>query len=416
MIAGPAHYRNPRDPDGYRGALILLAAALASAAVMLNILPNAPMVDEHFHHGQILLINSDEFQRVPELTTPLGYHHSVAWLARLFNVDSVNGLRAISAFLGLSSVFLAWAYLRQNRSELPVLRSLQILLCPLLWPFYFLLYTDLASLSLVLAALSLFSAGFFWPTALVGIAMLAWRQNNIVWSGLFWLTQFQAAWPARGDAAALRPWITRSCILALPMVAFLGFLIINRGVAMGDHAMHEIGQELHPAQIWFLLLVFWLVLLPLHIGSLGESIQWLRKNPWRVLPVLAVPALVILSFDVTHPYNLALPEFHLRNGLLRLLDTDWRLLLFGSIAMTWSVLTLIVTRVRSPIGLWLYPVTVVALLPVELIEQRYYIVPIVLFLLFRKARDTRVEIALLLWFLILSSGLTAAIASTRYFL
>jgi len=416
MIADPDPHRNPENPAGYRGVLILLAAALASAAAMLSILPDGPMVDEHFHHGQILLINSDESQRVPELTTPLGYHHSVALLARLFNVESVYGLRAISAFLGLISVFLAWAYLRQKRSALPVLRSLQILVCPLLWPFYFLLYTDLASLSLVLAALSLFSAGLFWPSALVGIAMLAWRQNNIVWSGLFWLTHFQTAWPTRGDAAALRPWIIRTCILALPMVAFLGFLIINRGVAMGDHAMHEIGQKLHPTQVWFLLLVFWLILLPLHIASLGESIRWLRKSLWRMLLILALPALVMISFDVTHPYNLALPEFHLRNGVLRLLDTDWRLLLLGSIAMTWSVLTLIVTRVRSPIGAWLYLVTAIALLPIELIEQRYYIVPIVLFLLFRKARATAVEVALLLWFLILSSGLTAAIASTRYFL
>lgn len=415
-MADPDHYRNPEDPGRFRAGLILLAVVLASIAVMLSILPDAPMVDEHFHHGQILLINSDEFRRVPELTTPLGYHHSVAWLARLFSVESVNGLRALSAILGLTSVFLAWVYLQQNRSALPVIRSLQILFCPLLWPFYFLLYTDLASLSLVLGALSLFSAGLFWPTALIGIAMLAWRQNNIIWSGLFWVSHFQAAWPARGDAAALRPWLIRSCILALPMMAFLGFLVVNGGVAMGDHAMHQIGQDLHPAQIWFFLFVFWLVLLPLHVASLAESIRWLRNRPWRLAAILAVPALVMISFEVTHPYNLALPEFHLRNGVLKLLDSDWRLLLLGSLAMTWSVLTLAVTRVKRPIGLWLYPVTALALLPVELIEQRYYIVPIVLFLLFREARDTRAEIALLIWFLILSSGLTAAIASTRYFL
>lgn len=415
MIADPDQHTKPEEASWFREGLVLLTVVLASTALMMSVLPDAPMVDEHFHHGQILLINSDEFQRVPELTTPLGYHHSVALLARLFNVESVNGLRAVSTILAMTSVFFAWIYLRHHRSALPLIRSLQILFCPLLWPFYFLLYTDLASLGLVLAALNLFSAGLFWPAALVGIAMLAWRQNTIVWPGLFWVTHFQAARPASADAAAFRTWIIRSCILALPMLAFLIFLFLNEGVAMGDHAMHEIGNDLHPAQIWFFLLLFWLLLLPLHIASLGEAIQWLRDRPWRVPAILAIPALVMMSFEVTHPYNLALPEFHLRNGLLKLLDSDWRLLLLGSVAMTWSVLTLIVTRVSSPIGLWLYPVTAIALLPVELIEQRYYIVPVVLFLLFRKARDTGVEITLLLWFVLLSSGLSAAIASTHYF-
>ena len=399
-----------------REGLILLVIILIAAGVMLSILPDAPMVDEHFHHGQILLINSSEFRRVPELTTPLGYHHSVALFARASGIDSVTGLRALSAVFGLSSVFLAWVFLRRNHSALPLIRSLQILFCPLLWPFYFLLYTDLASLSLVLLALCLFSAGLFWPTAMVGVAVLAWRQNNIVWFGLFLVTHIQANFPSERNVATLRPWLITACVLALPVLAFLAFLILNGGVAMGDHAMHTIGRALHPGQIWFLLLLFWFILLPLHLACLRESIDWLVERAWRLLIILAIPALVVSTFDVTHPYNLALPEFHLRNWLLRELNDDWRLLLLASIAMTWSILTLIVTHLRHPIGLWLYPVTVLALLPVELIEQRYYIVPVVLFLLVRQARSRSVEIATLLWFLPLSAGLTAAISSTRYFL
>jgi len=398
-----------------REGLLLLVVVSVATAIMLNVWPDSPMVDEHFHHGQILLINSADFQRVPELTTPLGYHRSVALLARSFDVDSVTGLRALSALLGLAAVFLGWILLRQQRADFPLIVSLQILFCPLLWPFYFLLYTDTASLSLVLLALLLFSAGMIWPTALIGVAMLAWRQNNIVWSGLFLITQLHLAFQAQRRLGALGPLILKSLILTLPIFAFLGFLMVNGGVAMGDHAMHQLGTALHPAQVWFFLLLFWLLLLPLHLACLGPSIQWLLAQRWRLLIVLVIPLLVFSSFDVTHPYNLALPEFHLRNGMLQALQNDWRLLLLGSIAMTWSALSLAVTRVKRPIGLWLYPVTIVALLPVELIEQRYYIVPLVLFLLLRQPLSKSVEIALLIWFLLLSVGLTAAIASTRYF-
>jgi alpha-1,2-glucosyltransferase len=415
MTPGAAE-ANERFAGWRRDIAILLLVVAASIGLMLTALPGSPMVDEHFHHGQILDIVDGDFERVPELTTPLGYHRSVAALARLTNAESVTALRALSALLGLSCVFLVWLYLRGQAAPLPLLRSLQVLFCPLLWPFYFLLYTDMSSLGLVLIAVNLFSAGLLWQTALVGLLMLAWRQNNIVWSALFWIAHFQSRWPTGEPLARWRQFFRRSALLATPMLAFVGFVWLNEGIALGDHAMHQIGRALHLSQIWFCLLVFWIVLLPLHLACLGEIVAWLRARWWRLGLMLALPALVMVSFEVTHPYNLALPNFHLRNGLLHWLVQDWRALLIGAAAMAWSVLTLIVTPLKQPLGRWLYPVAALALLPVELIEQRYYIVPIVLFLLLRQPGNPRLEQALLLWFIILSAILSAAIASTRFFL
>jgi len=399
-----------------REICILLLAVAASPALMLAILPDSPMVDEHFHHGQILFLLSGEFQRVPELTTPLGYHRAVAFLARATGVESVTALRAFSALLGLSCVFWVWLFLHRQASRLALIRSLQVLFCPLLWPFYFLIYTDLSSLSLVLIGVNLFAAGLIWQTAAIGILMLAWRQNNIVWSGLLWVAYCQSNWPMGNRLAVWKPFILRLTILALPMLVFAVFLWANQGVALGDHAMHRIGQALYVSQLWFLLLVVWLLLLPLHIACLPKAIDWLRERGWRVVVLALLPPVIFFSFDVTHPYNLALPDFHLRNGLLSWLDQDWFFLVLGALAMTWTVLTLIVSPLNGPLGRWLYPLTALALLPVELIEQRYYIVPVVLFLMLREPLGPRVEMALLLWFVAVSGALTTAIASTRFFL
>jgi len=389
------------------------------------------MVDEHFHLGQIRFINSDEFIRVPELTTPLGYHYSVALPARWLGVDSLSGLRAISASLGLLAVLLAWACIRRSHDDGALMRAFQVLLCPLLWPFYFLLYTDLVSLAVVLCALLFVLSGRYGLAAMVGIAMLGWRQSNVFWAALLWLMALHQAGlgPILGRlfdrnqsvsfatlSEGLRESLKATWPLALPLFAFLAFLVLNQGVAMGDRAAHQFGARLYPSQVFFMLLTVWVVLLPLHLACLPQIVGLIRRRPIIVLGLTGLFILYMLSFSVTHFYNLGLPEFHLRNRALGWLNDDYLWRAFGFVGIAWSVLTLAVTRLKTPAAYWLYPMTLAALLPVELIEQRYYIVPMVFFLLFRDRGRTVTEWSLLAWFGLLSAALTGAFASQRYFL
>jgi alpha-1,2-glucosyltransferase len=417
---------------GRRIELALLLVALAAAMVLMTaILPAEPMVDEHFHLGQIRFINSDEFVRVPELTTPLGYHYSVARPARWLGVDSLTGLRGISAVLGLLAVVLAWACVHRGHGDGALMRAFQVLLCPLLWPFYFLLYTDLVSLSVVLAGLLFVLSGQYLIAGLIGIAMLGWRQSNVFWAALLWLMALHQAGlgpalshllPGKQHGMLQNPGETAlralkaTWPLALPLLAFIVFLVVNQGVAMGDRLAHQFGARIYPAQIFFLLLTAWLVLLPLHLARLADIVGLLRQRPLIIVGLIALFVGYMASFSVTHVYNLGLPEFHLRNRVLAWLDGDWLWRALAFIGMAWTLLTLAVTRLKTSSGYWLYPVTVAALLPVELIEQRYYIVPMVFFLLLRERGRPSVEWSLLIWFALLSAGLTAAIASQRYFL
>lgn len=410
-------------------ALVMVLAA--AVVVMLAVLPAEPMVDEHFHLGQIRLINSDDFVRVPELTTPLGFHYSVALPGRWLGVDSITGLRAISATLALVSILLAWLCVQRSHDDGASMRALQILFCPLLWPFYFLLYTDLVSLAVVLTGLMFVLSGRFALAGLIGVAMLGWRQSNVFWAGLLWLMALHQAglgrvlvlWFRRGDSVAAEPAgrhlieaLKATWPLALPLIAFVGFVIVNQGVALGDRGAHQFGARLYPAQVFFMLLTFWVVLLPLHLASLPAIGRLLRRQPLWPVGLILLFALYMATFAVTHVYNLGLPEFHLRNRVLGWLSDDWLWRALAFIGMAWTLLTLAVTRLETTAGYWLYPVTLAALLPVELIEQRYYIVPMVIFLLLRSRGRPAVEGSLLAWFVVLSAGLTAAFASQRYFL
>jgi len=67
-----------------------------------------------------------------------------------------------------------------------------------------------------------------------------------------------------------------------------------------------------------------------------------------------------------------------------LLREDLSLRVAAFIPMAWALCSLCVTPLQRRSFYYLYPVTVAALLPVSLIEQRYFIVPVVLFMLVKK--------------------------------
>ena len=89
---------------------------------------------------------------------------------------------------------------------------------------------------------------------------------------------------------------------------------------------------------------------------------------------------------------------------------------YAFVGITWALLSLAVTPFRAQAQYWLYPITALALLPVWLIEQRYYIMPFVLFMLFRIPGPRWLEISLLAWSILLSIPLTFGFTSMKIFL
>lgn len=427
MREGPIsdNISTPEAKSSIANFWLFLSFVVLVALIMLWILPAKPIADELIHLPQIQSFMAGSMVLNGIVAMPPGFHLTIASIANLLGLQELRELRVINAAITLICPLLFWMYLASEKSKLPTLRSTQILLSPIIWPFFFLLYTDLSSLLLILAGMVLIERRHFKIAVLVCTFSLAFRQNNIFWTALIWLVTI-------GDSFSISslledrkssfndflkkivPALKKTFLFVTPLIAFAIFVFLNGGVAMGNKDLHQ-ASGLYPTQVFFCLLVFWLALLPMHINNLGSIFALLKARPWLILLLAALGVAYYLSFDVSHPYNFP-SDYFVRNWVLyKLKDHQyWRLIAF--IPMAWTLLSLIVTSLEKRSYYWLYPITLASLLPVHLIEQRYYIIPLVLLMLFRVPMSKKWESILLIWTILLSTLVSYGIISMKIFL
>ncbi len=143
--------------------------------------------------------------------------------------------------------------------------------------------------------------------------------------------------------------------------------------------------------------------LPLWWGYRREIAKRLRSWwPWLSLAVLF--PLFWLGFVNDHPHNTERADFFLRNAILIYFSSTAlrKLLFFLPVALA----CLCVASVPMKRPWWLlFPFTMLFLLPEWLVEQRYYLVPLSLFLLAREQSSPWSERLQTALFFIASVGL-----------
>ncbi|KAL5807126.1 hypothetical protein ACOSQ4_029859 [Xanthoceras sorbifolium] len=169
-------------------------------SILVNLLVPDPYMDEIFHIPQAQQYCKGNFKSWdPMITTPPGlYYLSLAHLASLF--PGMFFLQAVSSYFEVCST----AVLRSTNGVLAVLCSLVIFeiiahlrpalddrkatlhavvlaLYPLHWFFNFLYYTDVASLTAVLAMYLACLKKKYQLSALLGVLAVIIRQTNIIW-------------------------------------------------------------------------------------------------------------------------------------------------------------------------------------------------------------------------------------------
>ena len=409
--------------------LILLAIGIVMIILMSMVLPMEMIADELYHLSQIMLFKSSNYLIIPELTMPPTYHLLIGGLSKVLGVDTFSGIRMVSASISFMAVILAWIYLNIEKSSFPLLRSFQLFFSPLLWPVYWVLYTDIPSLITTILSLILLVSQRYFLSALVCLISLCFRQHNIFWVLLIWLmamiqtgcwTRLLEVFKSSAQSLVKKAMeATRKCLAStgmylIPMISFMVFIYINGGIALGDRQSQTFGG-VYLLQIFSCLFVLGLVLLPLHLSNIFKILVLLKKHYWLLILMGALFYFYMKTFRIVHPHNFP-SDYFLRNWLLYFLDGHFRykVAAFGLIAL--SLLSLIVTSLRGRANYWLYPVTVLALLPVSLIEQRYYIVPFTLLMLFRQPKSLATELTLLVWLVILSAGITYGMATMKFFI
>jgi alpha-1,2-glucosyltransferase len=408
--------------------VLLLLLALFVGLVMSVSLPL--LADEPHHIGQIRLFMLGKWEILPSLTTIPGYHAIIAAVAGALGSDDVISLRIYSFGLSIFALITLFALARNARDGRAIERLLQMAFLPILFPLFFLLYTDVAAILFFSVALLLQDKSRYWLAAAAATASLAVRQNYIVWFAFAALllakdvAGAEVAVGAKGrvqlananvfNRATLGEFVRKEAGYGIGLLVFAAFVIWNGGIAVGDRAMHPF-PSLHLGNLYFALFLTFFLLLPLHVVN-AHRIAALARQPVTMGALAAILLLFLLTFAIDHPYNQPELNWWLHNRLLTVLASSlWtKLAMFGAIAI--ALLSLIVTPLRHRSHTLVYPFAVLSLVPAWQIEQRYYLMPLILFLLFRVQRSLMFEWSLIAYLAAFSAILFFGIASGAYFL
>jgi alpha-1,2-glucosyltransferase len=153
--------------------------------------------------------------------------------------------------------------------------------------------------------------------------------------------------------------------------------------------------------------------LPLHLVQLRE----IRRLFYRTRTLVGVAVFVpffLYTFTPDHPYNQL--DFWLHNRLLIFFSSSNAAKLLMLIPVLVALLSLYATPFRGQSKHLLYAFAALSLLPMWHVEQRYYVLPMVLFLLFREQRTLRFEWTLVAYLGALAATLLSTIRSGAQFL
>jgi alpha-1,2-glucosyltransferase len=366
------------------GVLVLLQALWVAGR--FRTLPT--YADERHHLRQVRAFCAGSRELDRKLTMVPGFHVLAAAAGSAAGDCSLATARGLNAVLGLASVAAFGFAAGASGAADPALRTLQYATLPILLPYHFLAYTDTAPLALLLLSAGFLLRGRSVAAGLGAAASMLFRQTNVVW------LLFVALWVLRSDPApTARQALARLWPCALGAAGFLAFVLVNGGVALGDARAHQAG--LHLGNVFFALLLVGALLLPRQLWLLAHERARLPR-PAPLLALALAAAAFLATFGVPHAYN-RYPGF-LRNELLMAADESLGLRVALLVPLLIGLGGLVLDRPARPADAALWPVALLALLPVKLVDQRYAFAPLVLHQLLRRDAPAGVEWAIVgLW-------------------
>lgn len=394
--------------------LIVMGAVVGYVMVMGQ---SRLLTDEGPHVFQVGMFADGKFEIIPSITMIPTYHAILALIQRVTGLHDVASLRLMNLLGGLLLPLFVWRLVAIHSPLESGRRTLQWFYMPLLFPLFFLVYTDVWALAAMLATLLCALRGRYVLAGCAGLIATLLRQDMIVWVGFAWLLvvlddfDFRIVW--RDWRSQLLPSFLRGLPLLLVMLAFLSFYVWNHGIALGDRSQHELG--FNPTNIAYALLYAWLIFLPQNVRAIPRIRQLLRR-PACIALLAAGFALYMGTYANAHEYNSERLRFYLHNeGLYWLTNYIWiRALAFLPIA--WMALTLCVVDLAEPRLRLMYLVAPLSIGLHPLIEQRYYLPAFTLFHVWRPATGARSENALLVIYMVLAVAILWGTATQRLFL
>lgn len=386
---------------------------------LINYEVTTPYMDEEFHVPQTQqYCKGDLSSYNSSITTPPGLyilaasiHHT--FVSSLLEDDScrLEALRGFNAVLISPFLFTVIFWIvTHTQTDMPlwkrIARSLRVYTLPFLFFFNFLFYTDALSTLFLLTCYFLHMINLKWMGLFIGLSSVMVRQTNIVWVCLIGALE---AFPI--ISMSIRSIFLRTYRYIVVALLFVAFVFVNRGIALGDKANHQF--SFHTAQIVYLLSVIQIVMGPLSCIKMFVNVCKLEMRGDRsfnrhVLALLAALhitlSICILIGTVAHPFILSDNRHYTFYLWKRLLGVDGFRVIVLPALVAFSILfsntysSLIPPpqtqrkidsptweRIYSGTLFWIGSTATLVLSP--LIEFRYFIIPVVIFLIHRRDKE-----------------------------
>ncbi len=290
--------RGSRAENWGAAAIIVLACLWA----MQRLFQGDVAADEGVHGLQIVNLAEGRYRLAEGLTMLPGYHVVLMLLSDLTGARSSTAVRALSTLVSLPAIPVFYLMVRRLQPRFAAVATLQFAFLPVLFPFFFLLYTDGLSLLLVLLSVLLVLREHRLAAAGVAILAVLVRQTNIICLAFVLALAYVEDHGFTLSRDRVVPFLRRHLLFVLALAAFAVFVLVNRGVALGDGSAHPLKFRL--GNVYLFLFLYFFVLLPVHLAALPRALAGLRDP--RVLGfALALFGVFMFTFVNDHPYNLA---------------------------------------------------------------------------------------------------------------
>lgn len=392
------------------GLFLIVAVCMWSGIIFFG--SSTKYADEDDHSRQIFRFMKGNYAMLSSITTIPGYHVTVATIAKIIG-SSRNSQHIRLITLGLSMVSIRIFYLlaKKIKEEDAFLKTLQYIFFPVSFIYFPLIYTDIFSLLLVLAAFYSGISRKYSISAIFALFSLLVRQTNIVWV-IFFLAYFYFLENDFSFSLQKMQAYGRKVLGYLGLIVlFVVFVLLNKGVAIGDRAMQQAG--FYMGNVYFFMALVGFLFAPITVYSIlkGKLFSLKKRIVYGAGAGLFFALLFVFFQPALHGYNLK-TQF-LRNIILAL--AYGRYVWVYALAIMFGCLTLSLLELEKKSAMILLFI-LVSLVPSMLIEQRYSIVPLVFILLLRKKTSPGIEYANVFHFFALSLGLFFMLLKTGLFL
>lgn len=368
------------------------------------------IVDEKWHWGQISQFQSGNFKLDTYIAVFPTYHFITAAILWLCKSNTLQGARYFSLLIAILNAITFYALSKEICPKERYVRTLQFVFLPLIFPYHFLVYTEGMSLLFVLFSIYLAIRKKPIFSAFIAILAVAVRATNIFWAGFSWsLLLFPTdnvdsfSWK-RFKSLLLRTWV-----FPLIFIVFSIFVWLNHGVAIGDRNHHPV--TFHLSNVFFYLMIFSVLFFPDCIKGLYAASHLVRRK--SIITALTAGILSLIywkSYKITHHYNDPTRYWAYIQNRILFWTTHFPLIKgLCLIPIFLGISGLTFSQFQERRLKILIPITILSIIVMPLIVTRYYIVPGVLFLLFRKSNLPVVEYFMTMLYLVISIYLVSGI-------